>query len=74
MGVGVNLQGGHHIVEVETDWSPAIMDQWRARCHRMGQAKTVHVDVFNTDTNLDQAIRRIQATKRRDQATAMSAA
>ena len=74
MGVGVNLQGGHHIVEVETDWSPAIMDQWRARCHRMGQAKTVHVDVFNTDTNLDHAIRRIQATKRRDQATAMSAA
>tara|TARA_A100001035_G_scaffold138170_1_gene108631 strand:- start:983 stop:2332 length:1350 start_codon:yes stop_codon:yes gene_type:complete len=74
MGVGVNLQGGHHIVEVETDWSPAIMDQFRARCHRMGQAKTVHVDVFNTDTNLDRAIRRIQATKRRDQATAMSAA
>ena len=74
MGVGVNLQGGHHIVEVETDWSPAIMDQFRARCHRMGQAKTVHVDVFNTNTNLDQAIRRIQATKRRDQATAMSAA
>jgi len=74
MGVGVNLQGSNHIVEVETDWSPAIMDQFRARCHRMGQKKSVHVDVFHTDTNLDQAIRRIQATKRRDQATAMSAA
>ena len=71
MGVSLNLQGGSHIICVETDWSPAIMDQFYARCHRLGQANHVHVDIFESDTKLDKAIRRINATKRAGQATIM---
>jgi SNF2 family DNA or RNA helicase len=39
------------------------MDQFFARCHRIGQADHVHVDVFTSDTKLDKAIRRIARDK-----------
>jgi SNF2 family DNA or RNA helicase len=64
-GVSLNLQGGSHIIVVEEDWSPALMAQFYARCHRLGQSSHVHVDIFVSDTKLDQAVRRINATKRR---------
>ena len=63
MGVSLNLQGGSHIVVVEEDWSPAVMDQFYARCHRMGQQDHVHVDIFESDTKLDKAVRRIAKAK-----------
>ena len=65
MGVSLNLQaGGHHIVVVEEDWSPSVMDQFYARLHRIGQAHHVHIDTFISDTKLDEAVGRISATKR----------
>lgn len=63
MGVSLNMQGGSHIVVIEEDWSPAIMDQLYARCHRIGQVNHVHVDIFESDTKLDRAIRRIGGDK-----------
>ena len=71
MGVSLNMQGGSHIIEVEQDWSPAIMDQFRARCHRMGQKNRVHVDCFHADTKLDRAVKRISLAKRRGHNTLM---
>lgn len=71
MGVSLNLQGGSHIVCVEEDWSPAIMDQFYARCHRIGQANHVHVDIFASDTKLDKAVARIAANKKRGHNTLM---
>lgn len=70
-GVSLNLQGGSHIVCIEEDFSPAIMDQFFARCHRIGQANHVHVDVFESDTKLDKAIRRISVEKARGHNTLM---
>lgn len=72
MGVSLNLQGGSHIIVVEEDWSPAIMDQFYARCHRLGQADHVHVDIFASDTKLDQAVARIAGAKRRGHAAVMA--
>jgi SNF2 family DNA or RNA helicase len=70
MGVSLNLQGGSHIIEIEQDFSPAVMDQFRARCHRLGQkAAQVHVDIFSSDTKLDKAIAMISARKRTGHAT-----
>ena len=71
LGVAVNMQGGSHIICVEEDWSPAIMDQFFARCHRIGQANHVHVDIFQSDTKLDQAVRRISTAKARGHNTLM---
>ena len=65
MGTSLNLQGGSHIICVEEDWSPALMQQFFARCHRLGQKDHVHVDIFESDTKLDKAVRKINAAKAR---------
>ena len=71
MGVSLNMQGGSHIVVVEEDWSPAVQAQLYARCHRLGQKDHVHVDIFESDTKLDKAVRRISAAKSRGHNTLM---
>lgn len=72
MGVSLNLQhGGNRIVVVEEDWSPAIMDQFYARLHRIGQTEHVHVDILESDDKLSQAVRRISNIKRGAHAVAM---
>ena len=74
-GVSLNLQGGSHIICVETTFSPAEQDQFYARCHRLGQTNHVHVDVFEApDNKLEKAVRRILATKRAGQAKIMEQA
>lgn len=68
-GVSLNLQqGGHHIIVVEEDWSPSIMDQFYARLWRYGQEKHVHVDILTTDYSLSKALRSISGTKTREHA------
>ena len=71
MGVSLNLQGGSHIICVEEDWSPAVMSQFFARCHRLGQKSHVHVDIFQSDTKLDKAVRRISQAKAKGHNTLM---
>jgi hypothetical protein len=71
-GVSLNMQGGSHIICVEEDWSPALMDQFYARCHRLGQKNHVHVDIFGSDTKLDKAVHRINATKARGHKSMMN--
>ena len=65
MGVSLNLQqGGSSIVVVEEDWSPAVMDQFYARLHRMGQGLPVHVDTLYVDSKIAEAVHRISTAKR----------
>lgn len=74
MGVSLNLQrGGNAIVVVEEDWSPAVMDQFYARLHRMGQGKPVHVDTLFVDNKLSTAVHRISSAKRRAHAETATA-
>jgi hypothetical protein len=73
MGVSLNLQhGGNRIIVVEEDWSPAVMDQFFARLHRIGQTQHVHVDILRGDNKLEAAVARISATKRREHGRAMA--
>jgi len=68
MGVSLNRQrGGHQIIVVECDWSPAIMDQFYARLWRYGQKKPVHVDILTSSTKIDDALDRISSTKAQQQ-------
>jgi|ETNvirnome_2_300_1030623.scaffolds.fasta_scaffold01680_5 SNF2 family DNA or RNA helicase len=65
MGVAIDLnKGGNQIVVVEEDWSPAMMDQFYARIRRIGfEGDHVHVDIFASDTKLDDAVHRIAVRK-----------
>lgn len=72
MGVAIDLQhGGNNILMVEESFSPAESDQFYARMYRMGQANHVHVEILESDTPLDKAIRKIVARKRQGHATIM---
>ncbi len=76
MGVSLNLQkgGAHYIIVVEEDWSPAVMDQFYARLHRMGQAHHVQVDTLAADLKIEEAVHRISDAKAYGHATINNAA
>jgi len=76
---GLNLQRDFsEVYFVSPNWNPAVEEQAIARCHRIGQKKTVHVfrfqmtsyqriDSISEDTpplSLDQYIQNIQTSKR----------
>jgi SNF2 family DNA or RNA helicase len=63
MGVAITLTAGAHVVCVEEDFSPDIMDQFFARVHRIGQTQHVHVDIFQSDTKIDKAVAGISGRK-----------
>lgn len=53
-GVGLNLQCASHMLIVEQDWSPAVMDQAMARINRMGQkADTLTVTQLIAEKTVD---------------------
>ncbi|NBC83933.1 MAG: hypothetical protein GVY19_11225 [Bacteroidetes bacterium] len=44
-GVGVNLQRGNILINLDLPWNPAVLEQRIARIYRLGQQK--HISVFN---------------------------
>jgi SNF2 family DNA or RNA helicase len=74
---GLNLQENYsEIYFVSPHWNPSVEDQAIARCHRIGQTKTVYVSRFEMGqftadknekvkpTNIDNYVSTIQNTKR----------
>jgi SNF2 family DNA or RNA helicase len=39
----LNLSEANHIILMEPWWCPAVIEQAKARCHRMGQTKETHI-------------------------------
>ncbi|MCF8055845.1 MAG: DEAD/DEAH box helicase [Desulfocapsa sp.] len=42
-GLGLNLQSGSVLVNLDVPWNPAILEQRNGRIHRLGQTKTVQL-------------------------------
>ena len=42
-GVGLNLQSGSVLINLDVPWNPAVLEQRNARVHRLGQTRTVQV-------------------------------
>src|SRR5690606_35208010 len=42
-GVGLNLQAGSLLINMDIPWNPAVLEQRIARIHRMGQKKKVSI-------------------------------
>lgn len=67
---GINLQNYNEIFFISPHWNPAIEDQAIARCHRIGQTKTVYVWRFemasfsDKDITADNYVTNIQNQKR----------
>jgi transcription termination factor 2 len=42
-GVGLNLTGANHLIQIDPHWNPFVEDQAHDRIHRIGQNKTVYI-------------------------------
>jgi superfamily II DNA or RNA helicase len=55
-GVGLNLQSGSTVINLDIPWNPAILEQRIARVHRMGQKKPVRVINFISRNSIEERI------------------
>ena len=53
-GVGICLTAGSHVILAESSWVPGVIDQAADRPHRIGQTKTVHVDLITIRGSIDE--------------------
>jgi len=42
-GVGLNLQSGSVLINLDIPWNPAVLEQRNSRIHRLGQTRTVQI-------------------------------
>lgn len=52
-GVGLTLTRSSHVIFLELDWTPGIMQQAEDRAHRHGQKNAVQVDYLVYDNSMD---------------------
>ena len=62
-GVGLNIQAASVVILTEPQWKPSTEDQAIARCHRMGQSRTVNVHRLLAEDSVDQRMLEIIAQK-----------
>ena len=55
-GVGLNLQSGSVVINMDIPWNPAVLEQRIGRIHRLGQQKTVRVINFVTSASIEENI------------------
>jgi SNF2 family DNA or RNA helicase len=53
-GVGLNIQAASVVILTEPQWKPSTEEQAIARCHRMGQVRTVEVHRLLTEDSIDE--------------------
>lgn len=55
-GVGLNLQSGSVLVNMDIPWNPAVLEQRIGRIHRMGQKKAVRIINFISRGSIEERI------------------
>lgn len=55
-GVGLNLQKGSVVINMDIPWNPAVLEQRIGRVHRMGQDRTVRVVNFISRASIEERI------------------
>jgi superfamily II DNA/RNA helicase len=55
-GVGLNLQSGSFLINMDIPWNPAVLEQRIGRVHRLGQHRTVRVINFVTSASIEERI------------------
>ncbi|OEU13932.1 hypothetical protein FRACYDRAFT_164950, partial [Fragilariopsis cylindrus CCMP1102] len=55
-GLGITLTAASHVVFIEMDWSPLIVQQAEDRCHRVGQKSSVLVQYLFFRNTVDEHI------------------
>jgi len=55
-GVGLNLQSGSVVINMDIPWNPAVLEQRIGRAHRLGQHRTVKVMNFISSASIEEKI------------------
>ncbi len=63
-GVGLNLQTGSAVINVDIPWNPAVLEQRIGRVHRMGQERNVQVVNLVTRDSIEERILDILGNKK----------
>ena len=63
-GVGLNLQCASVLINLDTPWNPAVLDQRIARVHRLGQTRTVQTILIVSTNSYEQHVMKLVAGKR----------
>lgn len=63
-GTGLNLQMADIVINLESPWNPAVLEQRIARVHRLGQHRPVQVYHLVTRDSIEERVQRVVARKR----------
>jgi superfamily II DNA or RNA helicase len=55
-GLGLNLQSGSVVINMDIPWNPAVLEQRIGRVHRLGQGRPVRVVNFVTRASIEERI------------------
>ena len=55
-GVGLNLQSGSMVINMDIPWNPAILEQRIGRVHRLGQSKAVRIINFISASSIEERL------------------
>ncbi len=55
-GVGLNLQSGSVVINMDIPWNPAVLEQRIGRVHRLGQRRKVRIINFVTSGSIEERI------------------
>ncbi|NOZ67795.1 MAG: DEAD/DEAH box helicase [Deferribacteres bacterium] len=55
-GVGLNLQSGSVVINMDIPWNPAVLEQRIGRVHRLGQRRKVRIINFVTSDSIEERI------------------
>ena len=55
-GVGLNLQSGSVVINMDIPWNPAVLEQRIGRVHRLGQHKPVRVINFVSSASIEERV------------------
>ena len=63
-GVGLNLQSGSVVINMDIPWNPAVLEQRIGRVHRLGQRRKVTVVNFVSSSSIEERILGLLAFKK----------
>jgi len=62
-GVGLNLQSGSALINMDVPWNPAVLEQRNARIHRLGQQRSVQIITLVAASSYEEQVLSLVNTK-----------
>jgi len=63
-GVGLNLQAGAALINMDVPWNPAVLEQRNARIHRLGQKRSVQIITLVAAASYEEQVLSLVNTKK----------